>query len=484
MRPNDSQTLLSQDIHLLGDILGKVLRQQAGIELFELEERIRALSKARRADEDPAIDRRLNEIAEQLSLEEADLIARSFAIYFELVNLAEEQHRVSVLRERERAVHPRPLPESIAAGVAALRQIGLDEYEMAALLANLNVELVFTAHPTQAKRRTVIAKLRRLSKALTDLQERDLLPAERRQVEQQIMAEVIVLWVTDHSRTNQLAVTDEVRTGLYYFDITLWEVLPAIYEAMREALAVHYPTLTPPERFLTFGSWIGGDRDGNPNVTADVTAETLRLHRGLALERHREATRQLDRSLSVSDRLTTISPALTTAVSAARDRSEHVAYLQTRYPHEPYRLWSAVLKADLARDSRGDMVSRLKGEANPPLRLRGMADLREPLDLMDTSLREGGMADLAATDLARLRDQAQVFGLHVARLDLRQYSDYNTAVLDELLHKTGMMTGFAQLIRRRTRRRPDPFAQRTNSRFKQTCPTCRRKRWRHWPSSR
>ena len=445
MHQNDSQTLLSQDIHLLGDILGKVLRQQAGVELFELEERIRALSKARRADEDPAIDRRLNEIVDQLSLEEADLIARSFAIYFELVNLAEEQHRVAVLREREREAHPRPLPQSIAAGIAALRQMGLDEFEMAELLANMNVDLVFTAHPTQAKRRTVIAKLRRLSKALTDLQERDLLPAERRLAERQIMAEVIVLWVTDHSRTNQLTVTDEVRTGLYYFDITLWDVVPAIYEAMREALAVHYPTLTPPERFLTFGSWIGGDRDGNPNVTADITAETLRLHRGLALERHRAATRVLDRSLSVSDRLTTISPALTTAVSAATDRSEHVAYLQTRYPHEPYRLWSAVLKADLASDSRGDMVGRLKGEPKPPLRLRGMADLREPLDLMDASLREGGMADLAATDLARLRDQAQVFGLHAARLDLRQYSDYNTAVLDELLQKTGMMTGFAQL---------------------------------------
>ncbi|MFO7679056.1 MAG: phosphoenolpyruvate carboxylase [Chloroflexota bacterium] len=442
---DDSQTLLSNDIHLLGDILGKVLRQQAGVPLFELEERIRALCKARRADEDPAIDQRLIEIVSALDLAEADLVARSFAIYFELVNLAEEQHRVAVLRERERAAHPRPLPESVAAGVAALRQMGVDEFEMADLLANMHIELVFTAHPTQAKRRTVIAKLRRLAKALTDLQERDLLPAERRQVEQQIMAEVTTLWMTDHSRTTQLAVTDEVRTGLYYFDITLWEALPAVYQAMRQALAVHYPSLALPERFLTFGSWIGGDRDGNPNVTADVTAETLRLHRGLAVERYRAAARQLDRSLSVSDRLADISPELKTAVSAARDRSEHVAYLQTRYPHEPYRLWAAILKADLAQASRGDMVARLKGEANPPLHLRRMADLRQPLDLMDASLRESGLGTLAAADLARLRDQAQVFGLHVARLHLRQYSDYNTAVLDELLHKTGLLTDFARL---------------------------------------
>ena len=445
MKNDPTRALLSADIHLLGDILGKVLRQQAGIELFELEERIRALSKARRVDENPAIDQRLTAIFDHLTLPEADLIARSFAIYFELINLAEEQNRVAVLRQRERAAHPQPLPESIAAAIAALRQMGVDEFEMADLLNALSIELVFTAHPTQAKRRTVIAKLRRLSEALTELQERDLLPAERRQLERQLMAEIIALWTTDHSRTNQPTVTDEVRTGLYYFDITLWDALPFIYEAMRQALAVHYPTLTPPEQFLTFGSWIGGDRDGNPNVTAAVTAETLRLHRGLALERHRAATRLLDRSLSVSDRLTTISPALTTAVSAARDRSEHVAYLQTRYPHEPYRLWAAVLKADLANDSRGDMVGRLQGEAKPPLRLPGMAALREPLDLMDASLREGGMADLAATDLARLRDQAQVFGLHAARLHIRQYSDYNTAVLAELLAKTGLLTGFGDL---------------------------------------
>lgn len=445
MLQDDAQTQLSQNIHLLGDILGKVLRRQAGIEIFELEERIRALTKARRADEAPAIDQRLTEIVDQLNLKESDLIARSFGIYFLLVNLAEEQHRIAVLRERERAAHPQPLQKSIAAGVAALRQMGLDDFEMATLLENLHIELVFTAHPTQAKRRTIISKLRRLANALTELQERDLLPAEQRQIEKQILAEVTALWMTDHSRTTQPTVTDEVRTGLYYFDITLWDALPNVYDSLRKALSVHYPALSQPQRFLTFGSWIGGDRDGNPNVTADVTAETLRLHRGLTVERHRAASRLLDRSLSVSDRLVDISDDLKTAVSDARDRSEHVAYLQTRYPHEPYRLWAAILKADLAQASRGDMVARLKGEANPDIRLRRMADLNKPLDLMDASLRESGLADLADTDLARLRDQAQVFGLHGARLDLRQYSDYNTAVLDELLQKTGLLSGFAEL---------------------------------------
>ena len=144
----DIDRLLSEDIHLLGDILGRVIRRQSGVEIFELEERVRALTKARRADEDPAIDDRLRAIVDEMSLEEAEQIARAFTTYFGLVNLAEEQHRVRVLRQRERERHPQPLPESIAAAIAELSQLGVDEFDMARLLERLQVELVFTAHPT------------------------------------------------------------------------------------------------------------------------------------------------------------------------------------------------------------------------------------------------------------------------------------------------------------------------------------------------
>ncbi len=445
MSQETTQNLLSRDIHLLGDILGQVIRRQAGIQIFELEERVRALTKARRMDNDPAIDTHLQQLIDSLSLDEAELVARSFAIYFELVNLAEEQNRVHVLRQRERASHPQPLPESIPDAIATLRQMGVDEFEMAQLLERLHVELVFTAHPTQAKRRTVLSKLRRIAQALTDLQVRDLLPAEKAAIEAQIRAEVTSLWVTDHSRTRQPTVTDEVRTGLYYFDITLWDVLPQVYATMAQALAEYYPNLQLPARFLTFGSWIGGDRDGNPNVTADVTAETLRLHRGLAVERHRAMARLLDRSLSVSARKVGISTELAQALADGRSRSDHVAFLHSRYPNEPYRLLAAILAADLGEASAGNMIARLKGVANPPLRLRTMKDLLEPLDLMDRSLRSCSLADIADAELVRMRYQGQVFGLHVACLDIRQYSDYNTAVLDEVLGKLGLCDGFADL---------------------------------------
>jgi len=441
----EKQERLSEDIHLLGDILGHVIRRQAGIEIFELEERIRALAKTRRLEDDPAIDTRLAYVVGRLDPAEAELVARSFTTYFELVNLAEEQHRVRVLRERERDAHPQPLSESVAAAVAALWKAGVDEFEMRRLLNRLDIELVFTAHPTQAKRRTILTKLRRVAAALTDLDVRDLLPAERQALVDQITAEVSLLWVTDRSRTSRPTVTDEVRTGLFYFDTTLWDVLPAVYRDMETALAQYYPALRPPDRFLTFGSWIGGDRDGNPNVTAAVTAETLRLHRGLALEKHRAAARRLDRALSISDQLAHVPESVTAAVAAYGEPQGHLAFLRERYPHETYRHLAGQLAADLAEASAGDMIARLQGEDLPPLRMRTMDNLLEPLALMDRTLREAGMADIARADLDQSLEQARVFGLHAARLDLRQYSDYNTAVLDELFGRLGWLDGFGVL---------------------------------------
>jgi phosphoenolpyruvate carboxylase len=448
-KDRELQEKLSGDIHLLGDQLGRVIRRQAGVPIFELVERIRALTKARRSDgevaQERSIDQHLGQLVDQMTLAEGEQVARSFTLYFELINLAEEQHRVRVLRDRERQAHPRPRRESIAAAIERLRLIGVDEFEMKELLERLHIELVFTAHPTQAKRRTVLSKLRRIARALTDIDVRDLTPGEWDDIKTQLTAEVTLLWVTDRSRSDKPRVTDEVRTGLYYFDITIWEVLPQIYAEMARALAEHYPSLTLPSRFLSFGSWIGGDRDGNPNVTADITAETLRLHRGLAVEKHRTEARRLDRALSVSEQLVNISPDLLDSLAAARTDSSHVAYLQKRYPNEPYRLRAAILSADLADASAGDMVSRLKGLTNPPLRLRSMADLLEPLDLMDRTLRQENLQAIAAAGLNKVRYQAQVFGVHVARLDIRQYSEFNTAVIGELLHKLGRVEGFAEM---------------------------------------
>lgn len=436
---------LSRDIHLLGGILGQVIRQQAGPEIFELEEKIRDLAKTRRLDE-PTAEAELTRVVDDLDTSVAEAIARAFTVYFELVNLAEDNHRVRVLRKRQRQFYPAPLDESIPAAIAALKQLGVTGETMARLLDRLNIELVFTAHPTEARRRTLLSKLRRIADALYELEVHHLLPAEEERLKHDILAEVTTLWLTERSRTNRPRVTDEVRTGLYYFNTTLWEVVPQVYQAMEQALAEHYPGLKPPQRFLTFGSWIGGDRDGNPNVTTDVTIGTLHLHRHVAAERHHQVARELDRSLSLSKRLLPVNPELLAALEAVKDdMSPHVAYLATRYPLESYRLWTAHLVANLDETAGDDVMGRLRGNpvgALPPLCAR--ADLLAPLELMDASLRRDGVAAIADDDLKDLLCQAQVFGLHVARLDIRQYSAYNLAVLDELFTRLGYKNDYAK----------------------------------------
>ncbi len=443
-----SQERLSADIHLLGDILGQVIRRQAGLEIYELEEVIRALAKAHRRDPDAAIPTRLSELIAGLSLVQAELIARAFTTYFELVNLAEENHRVRTLRQRERAAYPQALPESITTAIATLWQMGVDEWEMEQLLARLHIELVFTAHPTETKRRTVLSKLRRIAQALFDMEVRDLLPHEREELIDHLKAEVTTLWLTDRSRTVKPSPTDEVRTGLYYFNHSLWQVAPQIYQTFERALARYYPGLKPPARFLTFASWMGGDRDGNPNVTAAVTAETLRLHRGLAVNRYREAARELDRSLSLSERLLPVSEALHQALAPKlAGLSAHLAYLKDRYPNEPYRLYTAILADDLAVAAEDkQMVARLTGQSTaPPSQIRTRADLLARLELLDSSLRQVGVETVAEIELKQLQIQANVFGLHVARLDLRQYSELHTQVLAELLLRLNYSNRYAEL---------------------------------------
>lgn len=448
MPVNNKQTILSHDIHFLGDILGRVIRRQGGLAIYELIERIRALTKARRMDNNnPLINARLAELVSEVSLEENELVARAFAVYFELVNLAEEQYRVQVLRDRERQSYPLPLRESVQAAVSTLSQMGVDEFEMKQILDRLHIELVFTAHPTQAKRRTVLSKLRRIGQALTELHNRDLLPAEEQRIIERVTAEITSLWFTNRIRTAKMTVTDEVKTGLYYIDTTIWETIPELYRTMGEALAEHYPTLEMPPRFLTFGSWIGGDRDGNPNVTAEITAETLRLHRGLAVLKHADQARQLTRSLTMSDSLVEIDEEFLAELTAVMEnQTEHFHYLKNRYPNEPYRLWAAALAEELAESGRtGRMYDRLMGIDNPPLQLRSMEDLLAPLKLMSRTLRKNNLTDIAKDTLADTRYQAQVFGMHVARLDIRQFSDYNTAVLDELLRLLGRHEQFGTL---------------------------------------
>jgi phosphoenolpyruvate carboxylase len=418
---------ISQAIHLLGDILGSVIGELESRELFEREERIRSAAKDRRSGNTDAAGRLAAEV-EALDVNSARVISASFAAYFDLVNLAEENQRVQQLRDREQEMHPRPLDESVAHAIASLKKDGVTPEQMQTLLDSLSIELVLTAHPTESRRRTVISKLQRLAELLDRLSDGDLSPRLQKKMRDSIHAEVISLWLTDRHRSARLAATDEVRTGLYFVDTVFWDALPALYEDLEDALALHYPGLKPPASWLRLASWMGGDRDGNPNVTHTVTAETLRLHRGLAVEKHRVSLQDLARHLSMSAQRLPPTRKLEDWIDSRRPFPPHVAYIEERYVAEPYRLVLSLLAGELADASRDDMTARLLERGEHQARVK-IDDLLRPVEMIAAQLP----ASLARDEIERVQRQLHIFGLQSLRLDIREESGRLNASLGEVL---------------------------------------------------
>ncbi len=432
-------TPLRTEIRFLGAALGRVISQMEGQATFETTETLRTLAKASRGGESGAAER-LAKVVARLSPQAAIHQAMAFTLYFELVNLAEENFRVAILRRRRAAQNDaegrptaaEPRRESIAAAIKELKEKGVAPNELQALLDRLSIELVFTAHPTESKRRTLLTKLRRLAEILRQRH----LPEEQGEAPDpaRVEREIVSLWLTDRSRVERPEVTDEARTGLWYFDTTLFATLPRLQTDMERALQRYYPEVRPPHRWLTFGSWIGGDRDGNPNVTADLTAEVLLLHRQLAFAKLREQIFHLSHSISVSDRRARISPKVERLVQENQHFSPAVEKMCARYPHEPYRILLNVLRGKLARGAAEPAAEKsLTSEAVEDDCFLHPEELQEILEVISRSLQAGRGALLAEGELRTARQTIEVFGLHTARLDLRQDSATHEAAVAEVI---------------------------------------------------
>jgi phosphoenolpyruvate carboxylase len=428
---------LRAEVRALGSALGRVITRLEGAETLVRVEQLRRLAKAARGgDVDAGVA--LTEAVAALTPAEAFSQAMAFTLYFELVNLAEENFRILLLRRRRAAVARAeaavsPLRESIESAVAELKARGTSPESMQALVDRMSIELVFTAHPTESKRRTLLTKLRRLAHLL----QRDVgqVPGQLGDPAA-VEREIASLWLTDRSRVERPLVTDEARTGLWYFDTTLYEALPRLQDDLRTALARHYPGVRAPARWLTFGSWIGGDRDGNPNVTAAVTQEVLELHRLLAMRKLACDVRELGQSLTVSDRRETITAEMRKLLRENRHLSKRVELLTKRYPHEPYRLVLAGLHERLETAMRRvpGVVSLPESALEEPM-LR-TDDVREILGVLGQSLASGRGAILAGGELGESLARLDVFGLHTARLDLRQHSGHHESAVAELLGRS------------------------------------------------
>ena len=427
---------LSQTVRMLGNILGQVLVEQESEEIFNIEEQIRELSKQRRAGKSQASNQ-LSEHVKALTAEQARAVASAFALYFDLVNLAEENDRVVSFNARRQ--EKGPTQNSIRQVVENFRTRQVPAEQVQAMLDRLEIELVLTAHPTQAKRRSLMSKLVRISELLKDLTENGTPGAPEEAIVDQLYTEISTYWLTERARTAQPQVTDEVRTGLYFIDAVFWDVLPQIYEELEAALAEHFPEVSASEKWLSLASWIGGDRDGNPNVTYPITAETLRLHRGLAIEKHRKSIQDLARKFTFSDRLFPPPPALTEWFQQRQPLPDHVAYLASRYQNEPFRLTLALLASDLQFASEEDMTARLLSDQ--PHQARAQPDaLLAPVRIISEYLP----VKLRKTTIDPLEKQLNIFGLHSARLDIREDAARINAVVGEILRALDLTPNFSK----------------------------------------
>lgn len=441
---------LKSSIRLLGDLLGQTIIDQEGEDVFRQEEEIRSLFKAwRQGDEDATkqIDAVIPELVEDLP--RAQAVLKAFSNYFQLINLAEERQRASVLSERLEAARQsgEPMDETIARAIKTLIAEGVDASQMQEILNDMAITPVFTAHPTESKRRTVRQLLANISDLLQRYHSADNYEHDRDQIRELIHDHVVVLWQSDETRDRRPTVMDEVRnTGVYFFETVLFDLIPRIYEELESALAEGWPDhefTVPP--LLTFGSWIGGDRDGNPFVTTDVTEEALRAHKATILVRY---LYEVDAMYGL------LSPSITRA-GFSEQFTEHLAECMkqvppdeqetfARFSQEPYRQmliwifrrlkatqkqnessWDQIEDSDRAYDSADEFL----------------ADLL----LIRDSLVQNKGERLVRGRFHRLVRAVEVFGFHLATLDVRQHADFHRQATTEVFARNQTVENYIDL---------------------------------------
>ncbi|HEX3192409.1 MAG TPA: phosphoenolpyruvate carboxylase [Streptosporangiaceae bacterium] len=410
---------MRRDVRLLGDILGEIIRDSGGPGLLADVERLRhAVIDARHGDRDAGDE--IATLVASWSLEQAEQVARAFAVYFHLANLAEEHQRIRNLRERDTGTEP--VRESLAAAVAEISRDAGPEH-LRELLASLRVHLVLTAHPTEARRRAVVAALRRISGLLDMLDDRRAAAADHAEARRELREQIDLLWRTSQLRVKAMDPIDEVRTVMTAFDETLFQVVPAVYRELDRAMAETAGPGSPAPAFLRFGSWVGADRDGNPFVTAQVTRETAAIQADHVLRALENTTSRIGRALTLHAATTPPSAGLRRALAAAHAaHPELLAEIEARSPQEPYRtyLLFAAQRINATRVRHADL-------AYP-----GPAEFLADLRTVQESLTAAGAVQQARGELQHLIWQAETFGFHLAGLEVRQHSEVHARALAEL----------------------------------------------------
>jgi phosphoenolpyruvate carboxylase len=433
---NQESRKLRSTIRLLGNLLGETIVEQEGRAIYELEEEIRKLAKAWRAG-DRSTPAKIQALVPDMLNEMPRVFAvlKAFTTYFQLVNLAEEQERVRVLRNRLHAHSwETPMRETIAYGVRRLHEEGFTADDIRTFLRDLLIMPVLTAHPTESKRRTVQHKLRSIAQTLDRLDNSELSSMRREHLERRLSEDIVLLWQSDETRSSRLTVMDEVRNGIYYFETTLLQLVPQIYRELERTLTEYYPheNFDIPA-FLRYGSWIGGDRDGNPNVTVDISEQALRAQREIVLKYYSDVVYSLYRHMSPSTQRVGVSQQLLDSLQHdfAMLPTQEQKRLETRFKQEPYRRKLIIMYRRLQaaiEESKHAWGSGL----HTSFAYRHATQFLHDLRLIQTSLHQNKGARLAEGRLSDLIRAVEVFGFHLATLDIRQHAERHRSAIAEV----------------------------------------------------
>jgi phosphoenolpyruvate carboxylase len=415
---------LREEVRLAGDALGQVIAEHGGAELLADVETLRRTVIRARAEDGTrgGLADTADKLVSSWSLDRAEQVARAFACYFHLVNLAEERYRARALREADYGASgpAEALTAALATVRAELGDAGLDEQ-----LATLRVHPVFTAHPTEARRRAVTSALQRVGQQLEVLADPRVVAAAQPETRRRLLEEVDALWRTAQLRSQELQPLDEVRTLMGVFDTTLFRLVPAVYRELGAALDDGDNGTRPPAApaFLRFGSWVGGDRDGNPQITAQVTRETLLIQSEHILRGLEAAATRIGTGLTADSDTTPPDDRFLSRLRAARQIvGDRAIAIEARAPGEPYRQFLLLGAERIAATRRGDLS----------LAYSGPEELLDDLRALQAALVNAGAPRQAYGEVHELIWQTETFGFHLADLEIRQHSGVHRNALAEI----------------------------------------------------
>jgi phosphoenolpyruvate carboxylase len=416
---------LRNDIRLLGRILGDTVRDQEGADVFDLVERIRQTSIRFHRDEDRAARSELEQILDDMSISKTLLIVRAFSYFSHLANIAEDQNTIRQMRTRSGAKGA-PRAGVLADTLVKAQAAGATPAELRQFFETALVSPVLTAHPTEVRRKSTIDREMEVAHLLDRRERVQLTQEEAEASDEQLRRAVLTLWQTNLLRRTKLTVLDEVSNGLSFYDYTFLQEVPRLICALEDKLNASDETAGEVASFLRMGSWIGGDRDGNPFVTSDVMRGTLRLQSSRVLQFYLEELHALGAELSIAAHLADVSAELRALAERSPDTSPH-------REGEPYRLAVSGMYARLSATAKKldvEVIRRPVGEGAP---YGSVVELQADLDVLDRSLISNNARVIARGRLRLLRRAVDCFGFHLARLDIRQNSAVHERTVAELL---------------------------------------------------